>query len=454
MHQTPRSKIISPPPASTIQHAAAESSTVHTLPASDKAVSALSLLPLPVLLRSYLISAVSATPVLLNPSLRLLSHLVHSNSPFLQPQQNRFLHFLLKTTLYAHFCAGETAQEVQRTVTGLKTIGFKGVILAYAKEIVVDKGAAIGHANHDEKKDVQAWKEGTLETVALTSRDDHAAVKFSGAGQSAMRQLIDRRPPSTGVCKATDEICDFAKSRGVRLLFDAEQSLVQEGIDQWTMQFQRKYNRDGAAVVYGTYQTYLRSTPATLARHIAIAQREGFTLGVKLVRGAYMASDPRDLFWATKEETDHVYDGIAESLIRRKWNSVLSPPEDLESPALPPTVSLVLATHNHTSVKKAVELRQSQVRLGEARIDLTYAQLYGMADEVSCQLIMAGRASHPNNRAREECLKAYKYVVWGSVKECLTYLLRRAEENRDAVVRAREGRLALGSELRRRFLMQ
>ncbi|KAL8703492.1 MAG: hypothetical protein Q9201_003335 [Fulgogasparrea decipioides] len=278
-------------------------------------------------------------------------------------------------------------------------------------------------------------------------------MKFSGAGQSVTHQLLKRLPPSTIISEATTAICEDARAKGVRLLVDAEQYAMQNGIDQWTLDLQRKYNRDGLAVVYGTYQAYLRSTPATLARHLAIAQSEGFILGVKLVRGAYMASDPQHLFWGTKDETDRAYDGIAESLIRRKWNDILTltNPEVGLSPAFP-KCSLNLATHNHASVRKAMIIREEQLRTGYERIDLAYAQLMGMADEVGCELILAGRRYRRNGDAKTEEPRAYKYLAWGTVRDCLTYLLRRAEENRDTLARAKEDRVALGKELQRRIL--
>ncbi|KAL8939978.1 MAG: hypothetical protein Q9216_003055 [Gyalolechia sp. 2 TL-2023] len=412
---------------------------------------ALSILDFPTLFRSYLISAVSCTPFILNPSLRLLSLLTHSTSPLLR--HNRILHFILKKTLYKHFCAGETPSEVKRTIAELKARGFKGAIVAYAKEIVLDEQTTVKNCRADEARDVRTWKNGVLETIKLTERGDYAALKFSGAGLSIMQQLINKSAPSAAISQANDEICECAKFKGVKLLFDAEQHAVQDGIDQWTLDLQRKYNRGAEAVVYGTYQAYLRSVPATLALHLTIARREGFTLGVKLVRGAYLASDPRHLFWATKEGTDNAYDGIAESLMSKQWNRVLSPGEpDVMGQLAFPNVEVVLATHSHESVRKVISIRQEQIRWGGQRISLAYAQLMGMADEVSCELVQAGQQSDGMWEAKTEKPQAYKYLVWGTVPECLKYLLRRAEENRDALARAKDGRAALGKELRRRLL--
>lgn len=431
-----------------------------TQPSISRPTSPLALLPFPTLLRSYALTALSSYPLLLVPSLRLLSFVAHSPSALLNPDRNPLLHWLLKKTFYAQFCAGENATEVQMTVRGLKNMGYKGVILAYGKEIVLEKGEKVkaSSASTSEilatERDIQAWKEGTMKTVEMAEEGDFIGLKFSGAGRETMRQLAAEAPPSKVIENATSEICDLADARGVRLLFDAEQDAVQRGIDAWTLRFQRRYNKStvGKATVYGTYQAYLRSTPTTLARDLAVAKREGFTLGVKLVRGAYMGSDPRHLFWSTKAETDEVYDSIMEGLVQRKWNHVLKPTINEGSDGMA-EVAFVLASHNHETVRKAMLIRKDQTDRVAGKIDMAYGQLMGMADEVSCELVMAAKARGMAAVEKSDCAgpKAYKYLVWGSVGECLKYLVRRAEENRDAVTRAKGTRIALRTELSRRI---
>lgn len=447
--------------ASTDQDTYASTPTVTpTLPTISQPPRPLSLLPLPILLRSYALTALSSYPLLLSPSLRLLSFVAHSSSALLNPDRNPLLHYLLKKTFYAQYCAGETRNEVQKTVKGLKSMGYKGVILAYGKEIVLEKGEKVDissaqSADPAAEKDVQAWKEGTLKTVQMAEDGDMIGLKFTGAGRDAVRQLAAEVSPSEAIEKATTEICDLAQARGVRLLFDAEQDAIQRGIDTWTLRFARRYNRmiPGKAVVYGTYQAYLHSTPTTLAQHLALAKQEGFTLGVKLVRGAYMGSDPRTLFWSTKEETDKAYNGITEALLTKRWNNILRPTTEEATGVISSEVAFVLASHNHESVQKAMAIRKEQTEKGYAKIDMAYGQLMGMADEVSCELVMAAKASGVVPIEKTGCAgpKAYKYLVWGSVGECLKYLIRRAEENRDAVVRAKGTRMALRKELGRRI---
>ena len=275
------------------------------------------------------------------------------------------------------------------------------------------------------------------------------------------------------------EICDLARAKGVAILVDAEHHSLQAGIDNWTLSLQKAYNSKGSkAIIYGTYQAYLRSTPRTLTEHLSLADREGFILGIKLVRGAYLSSDPRHLFWDSKLETDKVYDEITSALLRGEYNDTLKRPTDpnKKKGQLPP-VKLMLATHNHVSVLKALKTQEHLLKSGHDHInELSYGQLMGMADEVGCELIMAGRtsppppasssslsssssssfsssfySSSPQTTASGMKVKVYKYLPWGSVGECMKYLVRRGEENRDALERTVEGRRALGGEIWRRI---
>ena len=408
----------------------------------------LSVLPLSMIIRSLLTNTVSASPTLLPPSLRIMGALASTQNPILSPDRNPLLRFFLKHTFYAQFCAGENAVEVRRTVQNLREIGFTGVILAYAKEVVLTDAqtkalAAAGSEGEETEEcirnELKPWAEGTMETVRLTSEGDFVGLKFTGAGRLALYQLRNRLPCSPYLAESVDAICQLAQERGVRLLFDAEQDALQDGIDDWTMQYSRKYNKDPEKpVIYGTYQAYKKNMPEVISAHLAEAQREGFTLGVKLVRGAYLGSDPRHRLHDTKEDTDACYNSIAASVLTRQWNATVT-----GEGAFPPA-ALVLATHNAESVRRARAICDA----GLARSHVAFAQLQGMADEVSCELVEAGSQSRAGAAST---LPAYKYLVWGSTGECMKYLLRRAHENKDAVSRTQSGRDAMWAELVRRF---
>lgn len=89
---------------------------------------------------------------------------------------------MLRKTIYAQFCAGETLKDVRITLSGLKGIGYKGVILAHAKEIVLESGGNLtGEEKYDELAagtDVEIWKQSNLETLSMVEEGDFIAVKY------------------------------------------------------------------------------------------------------------------------------------------------------------------------------------------------------------------------------------------------------------------------------------
>lgn len=240
------------------------------------------------------------------------------------------------------------------------------------------------------------------------------------------------------------------------MLPGAEEEHTNVGINHWNLALQRRFNGDLSKrpTIYTTYQSYLLSTPSVLASHLATAAKEKFSLGVKLVRGAYLAFEPRPRVTKTKNETDQMYNGLAVAILKREWNSTLLRPTTMD-PNIPfPNVALVLASHNLASVRVAQSLRAEQTRNGESKIHCAYAQLQGMADEISCELLDAAAAadrSGPMEVTARDRPDAYKSATWGTVRECLGYLLRRAAENKDAAGRTQETGRAMGREVWRRM---
>lgn len=431
-------------------------------PSPSPPASPLSILPLSVVARSFFIATVSSSRLLLPPALAILSLFANSKSGFLNPDRNPLVGYAMRQTVYAQFCAGETPAEVHNCVQNVKDLGYSGVILGYAREVVMDegdaatlgKGAAMNIEDVEKlKSEIIEWKDGTLATVDLAGKDGFVAIKFSGAGKDTLQRLLRSQAMAPTLEQAMVEICERAKERGVRLLIDAEQQAVQPMINEWTMEFQRRYNKSPktGALVYNTYQAYLRSTPSVLARHMAIAQSQGFTLGIKLVRGAYRGTEPCHLIWQTKEETDGTYDGLAEALIKGKYNDVLKQTH-LHSGQPFPDISLVLASHNRESIQRAVELRNEATSSERRKFEMSYGQLYGMADDISCDLVQRAKAARSLGGGSLDAPMPYKAVVWGTVGECAAYLLRRGQENKDAVARTLDTRKAMAQELRRRLL--
>lgn len=245
---------------------------------------------------------------------------------------------------------------------------------------------------------------------------------------------------------AITEACDAAAAKGVCLLPGAEEEMTNIGLEKWTTALQKQYNTKeyGRALVYTTYQCYLRDIPARIATHLEKASREGYIAGVKLVRGAYLNSEAPGTCFDTKEGTDACYDACAATVLRQQWTPSIAP----TNPSAPfPAVNIVLATHNLATIQAAKAIRAAQMLVTDpANLPrLTYAQLQGMADEISQSLVQ-----DPTMKADEQA-KVVKLLAWGTMTECLNFLIRRAAENKEASFRTDDTRKAMGAELWRRL---
>jgi hypothetical protein len=237
--------------------------------------------------------------------------------------------------------------------------------------------------------------------------------------------------------------CDAAAAKGVSLLPGAEEELTNPGMEKWTLELQKSYNTGDRAVVYITYQCYLRSISSRLAQHLERASQQGYVAGVKLVRGAYLTSEPKELTFDNKEGTDQMYDACAEAVVKQTWTDAVSP----RTPNPPfPKVNIVLATHNLPSIEAAKAIRTTQLATSPPMSlpRLTYAQLQGMADEISQDLVQ------DDMMKKDQMAKVVKCMTWGTTTECLNFLLRRAAENKEAAARTVDTRKAMGKELLRR----
>lgn len=150
---------------------------------------------------------------------------------------------------------------------------------------------------------------------------------------------------------------------------------------------------------------------------------------IKLVRGAYLTQEPPNKVIQSKQEADNMYDSAVQKLLTQTSNS------------------LMLATHNHRSVVKAVQLlRQNSRNPGWDR-QITFAQLYGMGDDITYGLVHEMKSQNiPPAK-----VSVVKYIPYGNLNEVLPYLVRRAEENRGMLGGSILEREALFDEIKRRI---
>jgi proline dehydrogenase len=224
-----------------------------------------------------------------------------------------------------------------------------------------------------------------------------------------------------------DAIFGHAADRQVRVFIDAEESWLQAAIDQLALRMMRRYNTD-RPIVWNTYQMYRVDRLGLLTHHLQTAEKAGFVVGAKLVRGAYMDKERRraeaqgypDPIQPTKADTDHAYDQAQRLCLDR-----------LEH------VGFICASHNEASNRLlAEEMVRREIPRDHPHI--WFGQLYGMCDHLTFNLAAAG-------------YNASKYVPYGPIESVIPYLVRRAEEN--ASVNGQAGREIdlLNRELRRRL---
>lgn len=277
--------------------------------------------------------------------------------------------------------------------------------------------------------------------MLFRASSDSTIPRLTGAGRAVTAALAAHKSLPSQMLQVLDELCIECKNRNMSMIVDAESQEYQVAIDEVTLELMRKFNKDGTAVVYNTYQAYLKKTPKNVVDHLIEASKGGFTLGLKVVRGAYILSEERSLIHDTKEDTDHSYNGIAQGALKRQLGNVGSPgPGSTTFPA----VKLLLCSHNKESLSDALRLHQERVKNNLPTVPVAFAQLHGMSDAVSFSLLQQNTKGLPRPTV-------IKCSTWGTLGECLAYLLRRAVENKSAVMRTTDEHRALKKECWRRL---
>lgn len=332
--------------------------------------------------------------------------------------------FLIKNSIFRQFCGGETIKECIPAIAELGRYGI-GTILDYSVE------------GEGSDKSFDQTRDEILATLDLAHRSTHipfSVFKVTGLADSTLLEKIQAGKSLTPAEQASydraharmDAICHRAHQYGVRVFVDAEESWFQQTIDNMAYEMMRKYNRE-SAIVWNTYQLYRHDRLDAIKEAHDVAKREGYFLGGKLVRGAYMEKEARvatqrgykNPINPTKQETDALYNESLRYCVQHVDR-----------------ISICAGTHNEASSKLLTELmHEHELQPGDQRI--WFAQLYGMSDNLSYNLAHAG-------------YNTAKYVPYGPVDAVMPYLLRRADENTAIAGQSSREFLLIQKEIRRR----
>jgi hypothetical protein len=91
--------------------------------------------------------------------------------------RNPVLNWLIKKTIYRQFNAGENKVEVQTSIEEIKKLGYRGVLLGYAREVLVGESSTSPHDQDMAQQEVGTWLKGTLDTVDMATEGDFVALK-------------------------------------------------------------------------------------------------------------------------------------------------------------------------------------------------------------------------------------------------------------------------------------
>ncbi|MGB7393890.1 MAG: proline dehydrogenase family protein, partial [Pricia sp.] len=276
---------------------------------------------------------------------------------------------LIRSTVFDHFCGGTTEFECLPTVDKM-----------YAKNVcsVLDYSVE----GKDTEDPLDAALDMVLNVLDFVKEKDaipFAVFKPTGYGRFALfekvskgKKLSDKEQAEWGrVVDRFDKTCKKAHDLDVSLLIDSEESWMQDAADTLCEDMMRKYNQE-KAIVFNTLQMYRWDRMDYIKNLYAKAQEDGFKIGVKVVRGAYLEKENERAeekgyptpICATKEETDANFDTAVEYIVKHL-----------------DTISLFAGTHNEDSCYKLMELMaENNISNDDPRI--WFGQLYGMSDHI------------------------------------------------------------------------
>ncbi|XP_073345646.1 hydroxyproline dehydrogenase [Pagrus major] len=366
---------------------------------------------------------------------------------------------LLRPTVYAQFVAGENEGEISQSMEKMSLLGLRPMLAVPIEE---DLGESTGEKRYDDNMDAMlecvrmshsnAWSKDPMMQLKITALlSPELCVKLTTLiaqqpydlnllvramnGEPISFPGLDESEVAHFLCglQRLNKIAEASVSK-VRVLVDAEYTYMNPALSLVTMAMMKKFNKDGAWI-WNTYQCYLKESRSLLLEALQLAKTEGFCLGVKLVRGAYMDKesklaekegrvDPIHQCW---EDTNVSYNGSLDVML----DHISQKSERYR---------IIVASHNEESVRHAAK-RMEELGIDKDGGSVCFGQLLGMCDHVSLTLAKEGYA-------------VYKSVPYGSVDDTLPYLVRRAQENRTVLQGIRKERDLLRKELYRRLRLR
>lgn len=331
---------------------------------------------------------------------------------------------LIKNTLYSQFCGGETEQDCIPVIKRLYKTGVSS-IMDFSVE---------GKTNETDFDAAMDKKLALINFALINKESSIIAMKPTALGRFALWQKKTEKKPLTEteqeewerIVKRFDTICKATYEAKLWVLIDAEETWMQDAADDLVELMMKRYNKE-RLTVYNTLQCYRWDRVDYLKTLHERAKSDGFKLGLKIVRGAYME----------KERARAVEMGYPSPICENKaatdrtFNDALSYILDHNK-----DISAFVGTHNETSSYLAMQL-MAEKNLTPRNNSVWFGQLYGMSDHISFNLAKKG-------------YNTAKLIPFGPVKEVVPYLIRRAKENTSVMGQTGRELSLLSKEMKRR----
>jgi proline dehydrogenase len=337
-----------------------------------------------------------------------------------------FVEDIVKKTIFEQFCSGATLLDSQPAIDKL----YRQKALS-----ILDYGAE-GKAT---ELDFNGTMNETIKAISFAAKSSSVPVvslKITGIGRFELLEKVqsgealsdEEKKEYKNVKKRIDAVCYAAHDKDVGVFIDAEESWIQDTIDFLVKQMMKRYNKD-KVIVYNTIQLYRHDRLQFLIDSFEEAKRDGYYLGVKLVRGAYMEKErarakkmnyPSPI-QPNKESTDNDFNTAVQFCIENYRE-----------------IGSCNASHNaYSNLLQAKLINQKGIQRDHPH--LNFCQLYGMSDHLTFNLADAG-------------YNAAKYLPYGPVRDVIPYLIRRAQENTSVTGDMTREYQLLVRELKRRGL--
>jgi len=310
---------------------------------------------------------------------------------------------IIRATVYKHFCGGTTIENSQETIDKLweSNIGTILDFSAEGKEYAVDFNRAM-------KETISSIKKAKEESsIPFSVFKPTGLTKFSLLEKLSENKDLNENEKieNLNFRNRIEKICKTSSENKVPVFIDAEESWIQNAIDDIAKEMMEKYNKK-EAWIFNTLQLYRNDRVDYLNFLLKDGKEKGYFIGIKLVRGAYHEQEIERAkekgypcpVHTIKENTDKDYNTALTICI-----------ENID------IISVCAGTHNEESSGLLIQLlEKNNISKDDKRV--YFSQLLGMSDHISYN-------------AAKEGFNVVKYVPYGPVKDVLPYLIRRAEEN-------------------------